>query len=357
MKTFKRFALILAIFFASGEAVVRLDKQFLFFHGSQFVEISNDARRSVELEAVENGRLTVSAGDLRIMVLGDSKFYGPGVEFSKIFSQQLKGLLAADKSLPYENVLVLDLSRGGYNTLMNRLTYFEYVDQFQPNLVILGNNYEDVYGNQDVPAAISKADLSPHEQTSKVFEENASDNVPLFQRLRDRLYHSSLLEFIMAGLNLELKLRGVVVPGSVFHHLIYKSHRDDYPGWIKAQKHLRDIIADCKKKGIELMVYSVPEVNMLDNYAPYEVVDRKLASFFAGYSIPYINGVQPFRGMNSSELALSRYDGHANDKGHHLMAQQVYAAIAPTLRREYAVRETSLSCRNGAWQNMRSSLH
>jgi hypothetical protein len=354
MKTCKRFALILAIFFASGEAVVRLDKQFLFFHGSQFVEISNDARRSVELEAVEHGRLTVSAGDLRIMVLGDSKIYGPGVEFSKIFSQQLKGMLAADKSLPYENVLVLDLSRGGYNTLMNRLAYFEYVDQFQPHLVILGNNYEDVYGNQDVSEVISKSNLTTHEQTSKVFEESASDNMPLFQRIRDQLYHSSLLEFIMAGLNLELKLRGVVVPGSVFYHLIYKSHSDNYPGWIKAQKHLRDIIGDCKKRGIDLMVYSVPEVNMLDNYAPYDVVDRKLAAFFAGYSVPYINGVQPFLGIKSSELALSRYDGHANEKGHRLMAQQVYAAIVPTLHREYAVQETSMGRRNGAWQ---SALH
>jgi hypothetical protein len=336
---------------------VRLDKQFLFFHGSQFVEISNDARRSVELEAVEHGRLTTSARDLRIMILGDSKIYGPGVEFSKIFSQQLKGMLAADKSLPYENILVLDLSRGGYNTLMNRLAYFEYVDRFKPHLVILGNNYEDVYGNQDVPEAISKSDLSPHEQRSKIFEAHTSDNVPLFQRIRTLLYHSSLLEFIMAGLNLELKLRGVVVPGSVFHHLIYKSHRDDYPGWIKAQKHLRDIIADCQKKGIDLMVYSVPELNMLDNYAPYEVVDRQLAAFFADYSVPYIKGVLPFLGMNSSDLALSRYDGHANDKGHYLMAQQVYAAIAPTLHREYAVREISMGSRNGDLQNMASSVH
>lgn len=354
MKTFKRFALILAIFFASGEAVVRLDKQFLFFHGSQVVEVSNDARRSEELDAVERGRFMISARDLRIMVLGDSKFYGPGVEFGKIFSQQLKGMLAADKSLPYENVLVLDLSRGGYNTLMNRLTYFEYVDQFDPNLVILGNNYEDVYGNQDVPEAISQSDLSPHQQTSKIFEESASDNMPLFQRIRKLLYHSSLLEFIMAGLNLELKLHGVIVPGSVFHHLIYKSHRDDYPGWVKSQKHLRDIIADCKKRGIDLMVYSVPELNMLDNYAPYEMVDQRLAAFFAGYSVPYINGVEPFHGMNSSDLALSRYDGHANDKGHHLMAQQVYAAIAPRLHGEYAVREISVG---SSWRDMGSSLH
>ncbi len=356
MKTFKRVALILAIFLASGEAVVRLDKQFLFFHGSQFAEISTDARRSVELDAVEHGRLTAAARDLRIIVLGDSKIYGPGVEFSKIFSQQLKGMLAADKSLPYENVLVLDLSHGGYNTLMNRLAYFEYVDQFKPHLVILGNNYEDVYGNQEVSEAISKSALSPHQQTSKIFEENTSDNTPLFQRLRKLLYHSGLLEFIMAGLNLELKLRGVIVPGSVFHHLIYKSHRDDYAGWIKAQKHLRDIIADCKQKGIDLMVYSVPELNMLNNYAPYEAVDRKLAAFFAGYSVPYINGVLPFLGMNASDLALSRYDGHANDKGHHLMAQQVYAVIAPTLHREYAVREISMRSRNSAVENVTGSL-
>jgi hypothetical protein len=285
------------------------------------------------------------------MVLGDSKIYGPGVEFEKIFSQQLKGLLAADKNLSYENVLVLDLSRGGYNTLMNRLAYFEYVDQFKPDLVVLGNNYEDVYGSQEVPEAISKSNLSLHEQTNQLLEERASDNTPLFQKIRETVYHSSLLEFIMAGLNLELKLHGVIVPGSVFHHLIYKSHREDYPGWIKAQKHLHEVILDSKQKGIALIVYSVPEVNMLNNYAPYDAVDRKLAAFFAGYSVPYVNGVQPFLGMNSSDLALSRYDGHANDKGHHLMAQQVYAVIAQTLHREYATREVSMSRRKETAQN------
>ncbi|NUM73443.1 SGNH/GDSL hydrolase family protein [candidate division KSB1 bacterium] len=356
MNTFKRFALIFAIFFASGEAVVRLDKRFLFFHGSQLVEISNEARHSAELDAIENGRFTVSARDLRILILGDSKIYGPGVEFNKIFSQQLKSMLNADKSLPFGNVWVLDLSRGGYNTLMNRLAYFEYVDRFQPQLVILGNNYEDVYGNQEVSEAIRKSNLSPHEQMQKAFEEKDSGNIPLFQRVRSCLYHSSLLEFVMAGLNRELKLRGVVVPGSVFHHLVYKSHREDYPGWIKAQKHLRDIITDCRQKGINLMVYSVPELNMLDNYAPYTVLDRKLATFFADYSVRYLNGVQPFLGMNSSTLALSRYDGHANAKGHRLMAQQVYEAIAPTLRRGYASQEISMQYRNHAAESLGNSL-
>jgi hypothetical protein len=106
----------------------------------------------------------------------------------------------------------------------------------------------------------------------------------------------------MAGVNLELKLRGIVVPGSVFHHLIYESHRDDYAGWIKAQKHLRDMIADCKQKGIALIVYSTPELNMLDNYAPYDTVDRKLAAFFQRYAIPYVNGVSPF--SRAGALAL-----------------------------------------------------
>lgn len=359
MKAFKQVVLVLAIFFAIGEAVVRLDKKFLFFQGSRFVEVSTETRRSPELEALAHGQSVVSPRDLRIMVLGDSKLYGPGVELPQIFSQQLKAMLAADKSLPYDNVLVLDLSRGGYNTLMNRLTYFEYVDKFQPHLVILGNNYEDVYGNQDVPEAISKANLTVHEQTTKIFEEKISgENTPVFQKIRETVYHSSLLEFIMAGLNLELKLRGIVVPGSVFHHLIYESHREDYAGWIKAQKHLGDMIADCQRKGITLIVYSVPELNMLGNYAPYDTVDRKLAAFFESRAVPYVLGALPFSGMNSSDLALSRYDGHANAKGHHLMAQQVYSVIVDKLGREPKAREISRAGQNLSLQNVvAASLH
>jgi hypothetical protein len=357
MKNFKHVIIVFAIFFATGEAIVRLDKEFLFFQGSRFVEVSVETRRSPELEALENGRFVASARDLRIMVLGDSKIYGPGVERQNVFSQQLKAMLAADNSLPYENILVLDLSRGGYNTLMNRLTYFDYVDKFKPTLVVLGNNYEDVYGNQDVPEAISQSNLTLHEQTAKIFEEKLSgENTPVFQHIREKVYRSSLLEFIMAGLNLELKLRGIVVPGSVFHHLIYESHREDYPGWIKAQKHLRDMIADCQQKGIALIVYSTPELNMLGNYAPYDIVDRKLAAFFASRAVPYVIGATSFSGMNSSELALSRYDGHANAKGHYLMAQRVYSVIVDMLGREHHTREISQISRHASLQNVTANF-
>jgi hypothetical protein len=353
MKTFKQALLALAIFFAAGEVVVRVDKKFLFFQGSRMVEVSVETRRSAELAAVESGQLVASARDLRVMILGDSKIYGPGVDFHEVFSQRLKALLAADKSLPYDNVFVLDVSRGGYNTLMNRLTYFEYVDKFRPQLVVLGNNYEDVYGNQDVPEAISKSQLSVHEQTAKVFEERKKgENTPLFQRIRETVYHSSLLEFIMAGLNLELKLRGVVVPGSVFHHLIYESHREDYPGWIKTKAHLRDMIADCRQRGIALIVYSAPELNMVENYAPYDTLDHKLAAFFESNAIPYVHGVSPFRGRETSELALSRYDGHANAQGHQLMAQQVYPVIVETLSRTPHARETFHAARKLALQHV-----
>ena len=140
MKTLKQFFVMLAIFLALGEIVVRIDKKFLFFQGSRFVEVAVETRRSPELAALNAGAFTVSPRDLRVMVLGDSKIYGPGVDFPDVFSQRLKALLAADKSLPYDNVFVLDVSRGGYNTLMNRLTYFEYVEKFQPQLVVLGNN-------------------------------------------------------------------------------------------------------------------------------------------------------------------------------------------------------------------------
>lgn len=353
MKTFKPILLMLAIFFALGEVVVRVDKEFLFFQGSEMVEVSVETRRSPELAAVESGQFVPSPRDLRVMVLGDSKIYGPGVNFQEVFSQRLKTLLAADKKLPYDNVLVLDVSRGGYNTLMNRLTYFEYVAKFQPQLVVLGNNYEDVYGNQDVSEAISKSGLSTHEQNTKVFEERKSaENTPVFQRVREAVYHSSLLEFVMAGLNLELKLRGVVVPGSVFHHLIYESHRENYAGWIKAQAHLRDMITDCKQRGITLIVYSSPELNMVENYAPFDTLDHKLAAFFARNAVPYVYGVSPFLGRETSELALSRYDGHANAKGHELMAQQVYPVIVELLCRAPRARETSHGAHTASLQHL-----
>lgn len=350
MKTFKQSFVLLAIFLALGETIVRIDKKFLFFQGSRFVEVAVETRRSPELVALNANAFAISPRDLRVMVLGDSKIYGPGVDFREVFSQRLKALLAADKSLPYDNIFVLDLSHGGYNTLMNRLTYFQYVEKFQPQLVVLGNNYEDVYGNQDAPASMHKSNLGTHAQLAEIFEQTKNgENTPRFQHIREAVYHSSLLEFILAGVNLELKLRGVVVPGSVFHHLIYESHHEEYVGWVKAKAHLRDLIIDCKQRGAALIVYASPELNMIDNYAPYDTLDHTLSEFFASYAIPYLHDVSPFRGGETSDFALSRYNGHANAKGHQVMAQQVYPIIVEALPR---VREVSHAADNLALKQL-----
>ena len=48
MKTFKQSFVLLAIFLALGETIVRIDKKFLFFQGSRFVEVAVETRRSPE---------------------------------------------------------------------------------------------------------------------------------------------------------------------------------------------------------------------------------------------------------------------------------------------------------------------
>ena len=82
------------------------------------------------------------------MVLGDSYIHGGGIEFENNFSQQLKKMFS-NETLGFDKVWVLDVSKSSANNLDNNMIYFQFVEKFKPDIVILGYNYNDIEGDLD----------------------------------------------------------------------------------------------------------------------------------------------------------------------------------------------------------------
>jgi hypothetical protein len=320
------------IFIGMGELVVQVDNLFAFFQGNRFVQVDNSLRESSELQRITSGRFTFSPGDLRILVLGDSRIRGLGIKPGDVFSRQLKLLLQADKDKPYANVYVLDVSAGGYNTLMNKRAYFKYVDLFKPQLVILCYNYDDVNGNQDdIPADNAGAGTAGGAAPAgAAVAKHGQPQTQLIPRLLEVLYNLKLVKFILVNANMELKLHGIILPGSEFYHVIH-SYSERLSGWVKSSRHLEEIIRDSRQRGIKIIVYTTPELNMLANYGVFDPIEKELSVFFKNYPGIYVNGVEPFAGRNSDDFALSRYDAHPNTRAHRIMAEHVYRVIKKTL--------------------------
>src|SRR6202040_2620286 len=101
-------------------------------------------------------------------------------------------------------------------------------DVCSSDLVILAYNHNDVYGDQGdripVPAVDDARSVSRVDKTWRDRFLNVLIGV------RDVLYQSNALSLVLMKLNMELKLAGVVVPGTEFDHLINRSHAEHYPG-------------------------------------------------------------------------------------------------------------------------------
>jgi hypothetical protein len=318
---------------AIGEIIVRLDAAFMFFQSSRMVQFENGIRNSAELTLIENGVFPILEKDLRIMVLGDSRIQGLGIEPEKIFSQQLQLMLRSGMANLYSNVYVLDVSCGGNNTLRNKMTYFAYVDRFKPHIVILCYTYGDVYGDQDIRKNNGKTLPGKNEKTvtgkrQLLLQTVSGKKNLIISRVLTLLYNSKLVQFILVNLNMELKLCGIILPGSEFYHEVFVAYSPDFYGWKRSKTHLQDIIKDCNDRGIRLIVFTMPELNMLRSYQVFNKIEKEVSSFFQSNGVIYLNGVRPFLGLNSDDYAISRYDAHPNYKAHSIMAQHVYEIIS-----------------------------
>jgi lysophospholipase L1-like esterase len=315
------------LLFALGELLIRADQYFLFFQGLQFEVVQTVSRESEELTLLREKRFVAGDKDLRILVLGDSWIYGAGVDFNSIATQKLKQKLREEKEGRFENTWVFNSSTPSNNNLMNKITYFKYVDQFAPQVVLLAYNPNDVYGNQDEKLVRKEIAKDSAAVAPKNFKPATDEGIGVAQQVRRTLQRSKLIGFLAMKINMELKIKGLVVPGTEFHHLLYKAYLRDYRPWQKSQQHLDSIITDCKKRNIELIVYMVPELNMLDSYGIFDEQENLILDYFRERGVKVIRGVDGFRGYKSDDLALSRYDGHPNEKAHQIVADTLYKTL------------------------------
>lgn len=327
LKRLSRIALIVMLFLGVGEILLRLGQYGRFFQGERHLVVDKNLRDTPELQATRAGTLPMSEGDLRVMVLGDSYIQGGGIKPEATFASRLRALLQGDPRLSGHRVFVLDASAGGSNSYENRRHYFELVDQFRPHVVFLAYNSNDVYAWGAEPAAPAAAGRPAGTEAPAPAAAKATGD-PWIRSVRRALFQLEVLKFVLQQTNQQLKLRGIVVPGTEFHHLVRKAYSDGSVPWERSQAPLREMANDSAARGSTLIVYSMPEFNMLQRYEAFDLIDAKLSAFFGSQPVLYIRGAGSFIHQGNTDFALSRYDGHPNATAHEAIAREAYRVIA-----------------------------
>jgi len=317
---FKKIIICGALFIITGELLIRFDERFKLMESSQVVKISTSLEVTPEFEMVKNNFINLQGNNLRVMVIGDSYIHGGGIEFSRNFSQQLKGSLK-NTNTGFDDIYVLDVSKASSNNFDNTQTYYQFVDKFKPQLVILGYNYNDVMGELD-----KKRDTGNIENFEKIAASSAEKR-SMAKKIYDVLYQSSFIQFTLSNLHTQLKTRGIIFPNSAFS-LILRSYYEDKPNWEKSKTLLREMINDAKSKNIQLLVLKFPEINLLEYPNLFTKADDTLQHFFAqSPQVKYVNGLDIFKGESSKDNILSKYDGHPNERAHKKMADSIFVVV------------------------------
>ena len=325
----KRFYILYVfIFFIVGECIVRMDMIYDPLNNSP-QKISIEVEESETRSQVENNKFVVSSSQYRVLVLGDSYINGGGVDPALKFSKVLKRRLQAEGDSNRE-ILVLDVSRASNNTLDNYNTFLFYADRFQPDVVVLGYNFNDILGDLSIKEIVeNNKEVAKSNAVVIAPPDRAVQNVPLLKRVTKWVYNfSELLEFSSTRIQKNLKLKGIVLPFGEFYYLTKQAYTPNGSGLQNTFEILDKMDSKCKELNSNFIVYKMPEFNLLEEKELFSMVDKELNLYFDKHpEIKYIDGNNEFDSDSGGLYMLSKHDGHPNELAHSEIVNGVISKI------------------------------
>ena len=328
MKGILKFVIIVIIFLLIGESVTRLDGIYKPFDTERNqVRLKQDIKETAEYKLLNENRLQILDSDFRAMTIGDSFIHGGGIDFRNNTSNQLKKLIEVKQKSCGESYM-LDLSRPGNNTLDNYNTFMQFYATYQPNVVLIGYTLRDVLGPMNKNDLISKS-IAENDDDIEIVAKQTVDK-GIYKIINPLRRNSYLFRYINNSIQRELKIRGIVIPNlGSFHYATSGAYSDNNQNWINSKNLFEEMANKCAANNSLLIVYYLPEFNVLEHSNLFKKVNPKIDSFFETLEdIVYINGLSSdFKNSKSEDYYISKYDAHPNEKAHLKIANTVFNAV------------------------------
>ncbi|WP_439152364.1 SGNH/GDSL hydrolase family protein [Winogradskyella sp.] len=323
MKKALHIVVTVAIFLLVGELLIRFNRSYdLLNDGPKGIEVKVEA--SQLKAALDANTFTISENQLRIMVLGDSYIHGGGIASKDKFSKKLKEALLQSEQLDV-SVYVLDISRPSNNTFDNYQAFLSYQEQFKPQLVFWAYNFNDVLGD-------FKHRQKPKASIEKSLKSRKIESQRTPKAIAKQVYSKSqLARYVSTNLQKELKLRGFVLPVGDFHFLVNEGYNDEHLNWKHSKTIIEEVNVTCKMQSAKLMLYKMPEFNLLERPQLFTNVNKRLENFTKTKTILYLNGDNDFAEGDIQQFMISKYDGHPSAYAHKIIADSVAKYIINNL--------------------------
>ena len=237
-------------------------------------------------------------GEYRVVVLGDSMTFGPGVADERLYTALL------EKRLP--GARVINLAVEGYNVLQYEAVLQEVGLALQPDLILVAlfpvNDFEmDTYHSNVRVAAGQPVPGEPWRYS-------------LYS------YRAYLYKVEHAGRQV---LERLVTPA--------RASGPDL-GWERNTAALRQIAHTGRDQGIPVLVSMVPHTR---GFETQRALFARVEQWCVQHEVRCLNLLESFRGRRviDGELVLNRIDAHGNDEYHRLVAELLTPQVAGLMRR------------------------
>lgn len=242
-------------------------------------------------------------GEYRIMLLGDSFFWGVGVEESETVASELER--AGSPNLSVHNFAVV-----GYNTVQELIVARSYVERVRPDHIILGY----FVGNDMVSNAMTFIDDNGDYAASD--EMQAQVKRELKQRL-GVLFHSVIYRIVALGTHVP-RIRYQI---ATREEVLARSYRL-----------LVELDALAKRAGAKFSVVVLyprdgVEGGIVEAWSGSRRAGELIASFCRSRSIPVLDVIRYMNTSEHKELYFFQQDGHPNAEGNRVIARAIFGDL------------------------------
>ncbi|NNE08101.1 MAG: SGNH/GDSL hydrolase family protein [Gemmatimonadetes bacterium] len=244
-----------------------------------------------------------SAGETRVLCLGDSFTWGQMVELDETYAKCLERDLRA--SMPGRKLTVINSGRLGWNTADEYEWFLREGVRYEPDVVVVGFCLNDA--EED------------HYALARLLPEN----------LEKKFAWSYFYFFLKYRVHL-LKVKLGITPGYTEYILSLYS-RESF-AWKKAKRALRMIAETAQERGAHVLVAVFPIVSDWETY-PFTPVHEDVMAFCESRAIPALDLLDAFRTspLPWEELRVGPADRHPSAEGHRIIADGIAGAIRPML--------------------------
>ncbi len=286
---------------------MRPDSRFAYIHPALYrgrfegvdVSINSHGFRAPEWQVIK------PAGAYRLMILGDSVVFGWGAPQDSIFPTRLQRRFSGEDRA----VEVIAAGVGSWNTR----TEYEYLKAFgfgfEPDAILLVVTNNDV-----VPDLGGRTDV---EKSLLATEQGEIRGLSGFAKRAWRA--AGKRSFLLSHVQFFLRKRS-----EARRHAAISP---DSPRWRDAEAALGGIIEACRARRIQLVAC----LYTCDAMIAGDAVLTLYRGYFEAAGIPFFT--VPEAVLRDGRYRNSFVDGHANSRGHRLIAERVYETLAPLVTR------------------------